>query len=233
MGLQRVGVVMMVVCVVVVMMVCMCGDAMATTTTTTQPNTKTLVKRDYNSVPADPVVPSDTGDSGFYYYYYPVEEKGKKGKEGLEHKDHYFKDKCTGEKLLAPLIIICIFLGIIAFRDIGLVPSFQLPDISLTDISLKETARGVTSFAGEYIPWNALDNLTVAVTEAVESEECVQRLVCHSGRYADGRSTIISVMELFMPRRFQSHMRIFKNSALNQSDCDVFRCGYADIYQHE
>jgi len=206
------------VCVVVVVVLC----AASLASTTLADPTKTLLKRDYAAPPQQDPIPGDGGDSGFYYYYYPVEEDGKKGKGGL---DDYKHDKCAGEKLLAPLIIISIFLGIIAFRDIGLLPNINLPDINLKELP---TARDLASSAGHYIPWTALDTLTVSVTEAVESEQCMQRLVCHSGRYAEGRTTMLSLVEFFIPRRFQPHMKIFKDSALKQADCSSYTCSYAD-----
>ncbi|XP_050693166.1 uncharacterized protein LOC126983949 [Eriocheir sinensis] len=179
--------------------------------------------------------PPPADDSGFYYYYYPVEEGGKgkdKGKGGLGYKDDYYK--CSEEKLLAPLIIICIFLGIIAFRDIGLVPSFHLPTIELPTIDIPNIdlpdveinrGRNFASSVSKYLPWHSLNNATVAVLAAVEAEECLPWLLCESGRLAQGRSTTLSLMEVFAPPKYQPQVKIFKEAATLRTNCDKYKCG--------
>ncbi|XP_053634087.1 uncharacterized protein [Cherax quadricarinatus] len=186
-------------------------------------SSKIRQKRDYGIQADMPASPPET-DSGVYYYYYPLEEE--KGKKKELFKDH---DKCTGEKLLAPLIIICIFLGIIAFKDIGLVPKFSVPPFTFPgvkkpDIDIPKARELVSS----YVPWDTIDQVTLAVTEAVESEECLPRLVCESGKYATSYTTALSLLEFFMPRKLKAHMEIFKNSAYKMADCTNYKCSYAE-----
>ncbi|XP_063840031.1 uncharacterized protein LOC135088895 [Scylla paramamosain] len=187
---------------------------------------KLRIRRDYG-MPSDPVMrdPQQADDSGFYYYYYPVEDdtKGKdKYKDDLFYKDD--KDyKCSAEKLLAPLIIISIFLGIIAFSSLGLVPSFNLPTIEIPDLEINRSSRSLVSAAG-FLPWGTLNNMTEAVLAAVEGEECRPWLVCESGRLAEGRTMALSLMEFLAPSKYQQELKIFKDSALLKTSCDKYKC---------
>ncbi|XP_045615550.2 uncharacterized protein [Procambarus clarkii] len=182
-----------------------------------------LQKRDYKVSEDVPAAPA--GEDGFYYYYYPLEEK----KESIKKLGNDL-DKCTGEKLLAPLIIICIFLGIIAFKDIGLVPIFQIPPITVPKLTIPDIKFPKARELSEYVPWDAVNQMTLAVTEAVESEECLPRLMCESGKYATNYTTALSLLELFIPQRLKTHMKILKDSALVKNDCTSYKCSYAEEY---
>ncbi|MPC08074.1 Glutathione S-transferase Mu 2 [Portunus trituberculatus] len=127
-------------------------------------------------------------------------------------------------RLLAPLIIISIFLGIIAFSSVGLVPSFNLPPINIPELEINRGSRSLVSSAAEFLPWRTLNNMTEAVLAAVEGEECRPWLVCESGRLAEGRTTALSLMELLAPRKYQQEVRIFKDSALLRTSCDKYKC---------
>ncbi|XP_069996169.1 uncharacterized protein [Penaeus vannamei] len=86
---------------------------------------KARTKRDHpvESSYAAPPHSDGYGDSGHYYYYYPTEMMPEKEEEEEEDKK---KDKCAVEKLLPPIILITIFLGIIAGVLVGLFPSLGL-----------------------------------------------------------------------------------------------------------
>ncbi|XP_071546793.1 uncharacterized protein [Panulirus ornatus] len=190
-------------------------------------DSKTLQNRDYKAPePAEPPAEHyhpDEGDQGYYYYYYPVEEDKKK-----LLKD----DKCAVEKLLIPLIIICVILGILTANSIGLLPSIELPPLVLPTAPILSIQKNrALNSMDSYIPWDTIDQLTLVVTEALESEQCLPRLVCESGRYADGRTTAVSFLEFFAPRKLQSHMKIFKDSALKKTDCSIYKCSYIEEYK--
>ncbi|XP_045118836.1 uncharacterized protein LOC123508896 [Portunus trituberculatus] len=213
--------------VMVVVLVAMVVEGGTADHVTPSKHSKLRIRRDYGMT-NDPVMndPQPADDSGFYYYYYPVEDdiKGKeKYKDDLYYKDD--KDyKCSAEKLLAPLIIISIFLGIIAFSSVGLVPSFNLPPINIPELEINRGSRSLVSSAAEFLPWGTLNNMTEAVLAAVEGEECRPWLVCESGRLAEGRTTALSLMELLAPRKYQQEVRIFKDSALLRTSCDKYKC---------
>lgn len=198
------------------------GVAVAVPSSQLTPNdqSKVFMKRDYKA-PLPPSVdpPAESyppTDNGYYYYYYPVEEDGKKiAKE---------KDECSIKKVVAPLIVIAVFLGIIAASTVGLIPQITFPPIVLP---ILPNGRNMASAAYEYVPWDSLEKLTMVVSEAIESEECLSRLVCESGRYVEGRTTMLGFLEFFMPPRYQNRMKIFKDSALKKSDCKAFKCSYA------
>ncbi|XP_066941158.1 uncharacterized protein [Macrobrachium rosenbergii] len=67
--------------------------------------------------------PPPASDNGYYYYYHPVEEVGYKHGGG--------KECDMGKALLAPLILIDIFVGILAAEAIGLIPKLELPPIQI------------------------------------------------------------------------------------------------------
>ncbi|XP_042874669.1 uncharacterized protein LOC122254873 [Penaeus japonicus] len=174
------------------------------------------VKRDH---PVDsyaaPPPQGHGGDGGVYYYYYPTEAHPMMAKE-TEEEDKK-KDKCAVEKLLPPIILITIFLGIIAGAIVGLFPSLTFPTFQQLIPALNQIANG-----------RAMDEMTEMVTRAVESEDCLPRLICESGKFADGYTTVLSFFEFFTPRAFESKMKIFKDSALKKTDCKRYRCAYID-----
>ncbi|KAG7156307.1 uncharacterized protein LOC121853907 [Homarus americanus] len=181
-------------------------------------SSKILQKRDYKTpgAPADSY--SSEADNGFYYYYHPVEADGKKD------------EKCSIDKLLVPLVLITIFVGISTFSGLlsPILGKFtDLPTITIPELVIPK-ARDLAASAVSYIPWDSVDRVTLAVTEAVESEQCLPRLMCESGKYANGRSTALSLLEIFTPRRLQAHMKIFKDSALKNTDCTIYKCRHAD-----
>nr|XP_027225796.1 uncharacterized protein LOC113817882 [Penaeus vannamei] len=147
-------------------------------------------------------------------YYYPVEMMPAAMEEPMENKK---KDKCVVQKLLPPIILITIFLGIIAGSIVGLFPSLTWPAFQQVLPILAQAGNG-----------RSMDDMTTMVTRAVESEECLARLVCESGKLANGYSTIFSMFEFFTPRVFESKMKIFKESALKKTDCKRYSCSYVD-----
>ncbi|XP_027225805.1 uncharacterized protein [Penaeus vannamei] len=175
---------------------------------------KARTKRDY-PVDSSYSAPSSYGygNGGVYYYYYPsgatLQEKGEKDEEE--------KDKCDVERLLAPIILITIFLGIIAGAIVGLFPALTLPTVQQI-LALLPQING-----------RSMDDMTVMITQAVESEDCLDRLFCESGKFADGYTNTVSMFEFFAPRAFESKMKIFKDSALRKTDCKRYRCSYVDF----
>ncbi|KAK7069727.1 hypothetical protein SK128_010147 [Halocaridina rubra] len=215
--------------------------------------TKVLMKRDFKgsdlggggshasghgaSAPLDSYGTSGPGENGYYYYYYPVDEAtGEKDIFGDK------KDKCDAAKIMAPLIVIAVFLGIIAANAIGLLPALNLANINFGNLNLPGiqigTGLGVVAGTGrrdlddsyyeEYSSWGPLEKLTTIVTSALDSEQCLSRLVCESGKYAEGRTTVLSILEIITPPEYQNRMKIFKDSALKKSDCKTYKCSYTD-----
>jgi len=181
-------------------------------------NSKILMKRDYKAPDAPPIdsysaPPSGQSGDGLYYYYYPTEEHGAK-----EVK----QDKCLVEKLLTPIILITIFLGIIAASVTGLLPN--LGNLIPT-IPIPITIPNIPVVPGV---GRALDEMTLIVTKAVESEECLPLLICESGKYAHGYNTMVGILDYFTPRVFQSKMKIFKDAATKKTDCKQYRCSFVD-----
>jgi len=206
---------------------------MASSQTHAKDPNKTFAKRDHPvpevapsgsyGAPPPPAPAGDSyssyggGDKGLYYYYYPTEEVG----TGEKYKD----DKCAVEKILPTLILIDIFLGIIAGSLLGLIPSFSLanlinalpiPNVVLPAINIdKPKAR-------------MMEEVTNMVTSALENEECLPRMICETGRYAEGYTTFVGIMDFFTPDHFSNRMKVFKDAALKKTDCKSYNCSYVD-----
>ncbi|XP_068216490.1 uncharacterized protein [Palaemon carinicauda] len=246
-----------------------------------QDNSKVFMKRDFKGpeagLPLDsyaaPVsdsyaaphvdsyaAPPPQGDNGYYYYYHPVEEEGSYKYGGYEDDKGCF----GGKALLAPLILIDIFVGILAAEAIGLIPKIELPPIqipalpalpgfdlaNLANLGLvkpeligldkpdllgldKPNIFGKSNkdenyTLTDYVPWGVIGKLTTVVSDAIETDECSARLVCETGKYAEGYDMMLGVMEVFAPLVYQNKIKIFKDSALKKSNCKVYRCGYVD-----
>ncbi|XP_047491483.1 uncharacterized protein LOC125040799 [Penaeus chinensis] len=201
--------------VLIVLSVCValaCAASPSRSAPESQVEAKDRTKRDHpvDSYAAPP--PQGHGDGGVYYYYYPTEMMPKE----MEEEDKK-KDKCAVEKLLPPIILITIFLGIIAGAIVGLFPSLTFPTFQQLIPALNQIANG-----------RAMDDMTEMITRAVESDDCLPRLICESGKFADGYTTMVSLFEFFTPRGFESKMKIFKDSALKKTDCKRYRCSYVD-----
>ncbi|XP_064112743.1 uncharacterized protein LOC135219698 isoform X2 [Macrobrachium nipponense] len=197
--------------------------------------------------------PAATG--GHYYYYHPVEEE-------VVEEDSKKKDYCPVDTVLAPIIVITIFAGILAGDAVGLVPSvrFQLPQATIDAINaLKPDPLGIKpdiigpanafiiadGTAGRQMTVDsemtidsvdlignitqiAFDQVAGLMTDVVDTEDCGLRIVCETGKYAEGRKNLLGVMHFLTPAIYRKKMKVFKDSALKKLDCANFKCGYLE-----
>ncbi|XP_064113615.1 uncharacterized protein LOC135220294 [Macrobrachium nipponense] len=214
------------------------------------------VSDSYAAPAVDSYAAPPAGDNGYYYYYHPVEEVGYK---------HGDKECGMGKALLAPLILIDIFVGILAAEAIGLIPKLELPPIQIPALPALPGLPGLGDLSNlglvkpeildlakpdllglnkpdilgksdidenytltDYVPWGAIGKLTTVMSEAMEKDDCSARLVCETGKYAEGYEMMLTMIEMFAPTVYQNKIKIFKDSALKRSNCKVYRCGYVD-----
>ncbi|XP_066941159.1 uncharacterized protein [Macrobrachium rosenbergii] len=201
----------------------------------------------YSSYSA-PTGPAASG--GHYYSYQPVEEP--KPAEMDDNK----KDYCPIDTVLAPIIVITVFAGVLAGNALGMIPRvrFQLPQATIDAINaLKPDPLGIKPDiigpANAFIPavgtgrrqatvensdlmgnvtQMALDQLTTFVMDTIETDDCGSRIICETGKYAEGRKNFLGIMHFLTPSIYRNKMKVFKDSALKKSDCRKFRCGYVD-----
>ncbi|XP_068216488.1 uncharacterized protein [Palaemon carinicauda] len=198
-----------------------------------------------------PAAPYDSyssyAETGANYYYQPVEEVE-------EHEPK--KDYCPVDTVLAPIIVITIFAGVLAGNALGLVPrvQFQLPQQTINAINaLKPDPLGIkppiigppgtawipaiparslgTGRADDFMgnaTQTVIDEMTAYVTDIIEQDECGTRFVCEIGKYAEGNKRLLGIMHFLTPAIYRNKMKIFKDSALKKCDCDEFRCGFID-----
>ncbi|XP_068216487.1 uncharacterized protein [Palaemon carinicauda] len=224
---------------------------------------KVLMKRDDQHHAHPPTAHAPVLDSyattgtggGQYYYYHPVEEAPPP--EPAEPADSNKKDYCPIDTVLAPVIVITVFAGVLAANALGMVPrvAFGLPGDTINAINALKpdplgvkpniigdnawipavaTGRRARSEDGEgegfmgNLTQVAFDQVTSFVMDAIETDDCSSRLICESGRYADGRKGFLSILHFLTPAIYRNKLKIFKDSALKKSDCKEFQCGYAD-----
>ncbi|XP_064112744.1 uncharacterized protein LOC135219699 [Macrobrachium nipponense] len=232
-------------------------------------SSKVLLKRDdqHHHAHTAPALPP-TGDSyssytptagasapaasgGHYYYYHPVEEPKPAAMEDDQKKDY-----CPVDTVLAPIIVITVFAGVLAGNALGMIPRvrFQLPQATINAINaLKPDPLGIKPDiigpANAFIPADgtgrrlmtddgpdlmgnatqmALDQITTFVLDTIETDDCGSRFICEAGKYADGRKKFLGLMHFMTPPIYRNKIKVFKDSALKKSDCRKFKCGYTD-----
>ncbi|CAL4114564.1 unnamed protein product, partial [Meganyctiphanes norvegica] len=161
-------------------------------------------------------------DVGQYYYYYPVEEEGttttKPGKEGTDHP------------LYTPAIAIIVLLVMILLQLTlpGLIESIgpMLPTLVIDPITIPVPDNGRDLTDTSFLSWEMVNNLTTFVRSAIEPEECLPRLICYSAPYAAGGSKVLlSLLDSLPSEDYSSYVKVFKDSVLKKTDCNVYSCG--------
>jgi len=154
---------------------------------------------------------SDQGN--MYYYYYPVDEQG-----------HEIAG--AGFDVFTSLILPLVILG-------GLLLALSSLTFTFTGRAMRESDEPsmVDTLHTE------VERIFNIYLNAMESEECVQRAVCHSGTYAKEfkhKDMVLSVVEAFVPEHMKGNMDIFKVAAkegFEMKKCHKYKCKAPKIFQ--
>lgn len=140
--------------------------------------------------------PVSTGN--LYYYYYPVAA--------------YPLDEKNDSDELDPLVLVLLPVTII----VGLLALLSIFNVSVT-------GRGGRSFQSKSEVYGSVDQLKAKIDTllenyylALESESCMDRVVCELGTQAtnlSGKTLLMSALDWFTPAPMQSRIQIFKDAA--------------------
>ncbi|XP_032795945.2 extensin [Daphnia magna] len=190
----------------------------------------------YNSAPApayDSPAPSygpAPSPPGQYYYYAPVKESKEKGpsikdmlekdKEALfallpDNKKHLTNEQKIWLSVLTPLIVIALVIPLAAILFSGFTITTngrKFGELNITDMkkSILDIAEGYGS--------------------VLETEECMQRIICDLGSYAKsipGKSYVLTFLSALVPDTMKNNMAIFQKAATYGADkaqCNSFKC---------
>ncbi|XP_018021180.1 serine, glycine, tyrosine and glutamine-rich protein-like [Hyalella azteca] len=146
--------------------------------------------------------------TGYYYYYYPVQAEDDKKKE------KGFMDKM--KKLFEPMMY-----PWNAMMDyFGYGEDYEYNDY---DDSYGLYARSLVSRASQYVPWDAVNEVSNVVTQ----DECIEYFACQLGSYGREYDNMHFLLEYILPEENiadNSYYRTFKHSVLQKTDCGLYNC---------
>jgi len=157
----------------------------------------------YQTAAAEPSYQAPVSTGNLYYYYYPVAA-------------YPLNEKADQSDELDPLVLVLL--------PVALLVGF-LALISIFNVSFNRSARsfdGSSSWRQNEVfgSWDQLqdkvDNLLQNYYAALESESCMDRVVCELGTQANnitGKTLLITALDWFTPSAMKSRIDIFKDAA--------------------
>lgn len=162
----------------------------------------------YGAPPVQQSYGAPPKQTGYYYYYYPVqvEEGGdKKGDKG-------FMDKM--KKMFEPMMYP--WNAMMEYFGYG-----EDYDYDYDYEGYGTYARSMVSRASEYVPWEAVNELSNVVSQ----DQCVEYFVCQLGSYGREYSNMHFLLDYILSEdETNSYTRSFKDSILKKTDCALYNC---------